>query len=454
MTSAKNGPPDPELPRGPSAKHMSRILELNKAGNSTREISRITKTPRTSVQRTLDRLSQDPTNGVKDNSRNAIEEGKWFKIISHIRDSVLPFYQKELDIRPSLREVLYYLEEEGVVSKTEYGTLKKYTVRARKFSIYCPPGYENYPKLPIDCFEDDTRFVLGYHNELPPEDWTGFIKRHLDYIDSAITKYDGKGIPGVNPGRWFKSDHYVEPWIEKLALGKVFMKFLEGWDVFLAINRGYTSLTFIYNNCERLKEFAATHPGVKIHVRYFGDRDPSGSDMDRYMKETLKLFGLRVDAVENHLEDVVDFKRVAVTEEQIRKYHLPTAPKDEDAEERFDNDSRSEKYAQENGRAVTELESLLASKEKIDAFRKIVIDSMAEFWDEKEYLKFCHDGKIKEYSEDELKEIRDNMYQRLNDSFVTPWKRTLIDNMMINDLVIMLGLHSDWVIWNLIRRAQ
>src|SRR5207244_9339928 len=133
-------------------------LKLNKAGKSTREISRITKTPRTSVQRMLDRLSQDPHNGVKDNSRNVVEEGKWFKIISHIRDSVLPFYQKELDIRPSLREVLYYLEEEGMVSKTEYGTLKKYTVRARKFSIYCPPGYENYPKLPIDCFEDDTRF--------------------------------------------------------------------------------------------------------------------------------------------------------------------------------------------------------------------------------------------------------------------------------------------------------
>ena len=62
--------------------------------------------------------------------------------------------------------------------------------------------------------------------------------------------------------------------------------------------------------------------------------------MDRYMKETLKLFGLRVDAVADHPEDVVDFKRVAITEEQIRKYHLPTAPKDEDAEERFDNDSK------------------------------------------------------------------------------------------------------------------
>src|SRR2546426_9023235 len=109
MASAKNGPPKPELPGGPPTEQSRRILELNRVGNSTRQISRITKTPRTTVQRILDRLSQDPNNCVKDNSRNAVEDGKWFKIISHIRDSVLPFYQKELDIRPSLREVLYYL---------------------------------------------------------------------------------------------------------------------------------------------------------------------------------------------------------------------------------------------------------------------------------------------------------------------------------------------------------
>ncbi|MDQ6669144.1 MAG: hypothetical protein M3Y53_13105 [Thermoproteota archaeon] len=454
MASTKNGPPKPELPSGPPAEQSSRILELNKAGNSTREISRITKTPRTTVQRLLDRLSQDPNNGVKDNSRNAIEEGKWFKIIEHVRDIDLPFYEEELSVKPTLREILYRLEELGILSKTEYGTLKKYTVRARKFSIYYPPGYENYPKLLVDCFEDETRFLLGYHNELPPEDWIGFVKRQLAHIDSDIANYDGKGTPGVNPGHWFRAKHYVEVWLEKLALAKVFLNILNGRDVYLAINRGYSSLTFIYKNCERLKEFAATHPGVKIHVRYFGDRDPSGSDMDRYLKESLKFFGLRVDAKEDHPDDIVDFKRAAITEEQIKKYQLPTAPKDEEAEERFDRDSRSEKYTESNGRAVTELESMLASKEKINAFRIIVTGSVDEFWNKDDYLKNCLDGKIKEYSEDELKDVRDKMYQGINDAFVTPWKTRMVDNMMINDLLSMLGLHSDWVICAILRLAQ
>lgn len=341
----KSGPLGSSSSHGPLSQLDVKILELNRAGKSTRAIARAINKPRTTVQRILDRLSQDPNNGVKDNSRNAIGEGKWFKIIQHICDIDLPFYEKELGIKPTLREILYRLEELGILSKTEYGGLKKYTARARKFSIYCPPMYENYPKSPVDCFEDETRFLLGYHNELPAESWEEFVKHHLTELETAIETYDGIGTPGVNPGRWFKSKHYVEAWLEKLALGKVFLKFLEGRDIFLAINR-YTSLTFIYTNCERIKDFAATHPGVKIHVRYFGDRDPSGSDMDRYMKECLTLFGLIKDIEKKSPDDIVNFERVVITKEQIEKYHLPTAPKDEEAEERFDRDSRSKKYAE------------------------------------------------------------------------------------------------------------
>jgi hypothetical protein len=452
--SLTDGPPSSSSPSGPLSELDRKILELNRSGNPTRAIARAIKKPRTTVQRTLDRLSQDPSNGVKDNSKSAIEEGKWFKLIQHIRDVDLPFYEKELGIKPTLREILYRLEELGLLSKTEYGGLKKYTVRARKLSIYCPPGYENHPKLPVDCFEDETRFLLGYHNELPAESWEEFVKRHLAELETAISTYDGTGTPGVNPGHWFKSRHYVEVWLEKLALGKVFLKFLEGRDIFLAINRGYTSLTFIYTNCERIKGFATTHPGVKIHVRYFGDRDPSGSDMDRYMKECLKLFGLIKDIEKKSPDDIVDFERVAITEEQIERYHLPTAPKDEEAEERFDRDSRSKKYVEKNGRAVTELESMLASTEKIEALRKIVTESVDEFWNEDDYLKNCPNGKIKQYSKDELKNVREEMRQIVTDSFVTPWKKAMIDHMIIDDILSILNLHTAWLNWCVLRIVQ
>jgi hypothetical protein len=454
MEKRKGGPPSSSSHSGPLSELDRKILELNRAGQSTRAIARATKKPRTTVQRRLDNLSQDYRNGVKDNSKNSIEEGKWFKIIQHIRDIDLPFYEKELGVKPTLREILYRLEELGILSKTEYGGLKKYTVRARKFSIYCPPGYESYPKLPVDCFEDETRFLLGYHNELPPESWGEFVKRHLTELETAIETYDGIGMPGVNPGHWFKSKHYVEVWLEKLALGKVFLKFLEGSDIFLAINRGYTSLTFIYISCERIKDFAAMHPGVKIHVRYFGDRDPSGSDMDRYMKECLKLFGLIKDIEKNSPDDIMDFERVAITEEQIERYHLPTAPKDEEAEERFDRDSRSKKYEKKNGRSVTELESMLASKEKIEALRKIVTESVDEFWNKEEYLKNCPDGRIKEYSKGELKNVRQQMHQIVTDSFVIPWKRAMIDHMIIDDMLSMLDLRTAWLNWGVLRILQ
>lgn len=93
---------------------------------------------------------------------------------------------------------------------------------------------------------------------------------------------------------------------------------------------------------------------------------------------------------------------------------------------------------------------MLASKEKIDAFRKIVIGSVDEFWNKDDYLKNCPDGKINEYSEDELKDELDRMYHSVNDSFVTPWRRMIIDHMMINYLLDMLELRSILVIWGIL----
>lgn len=77
----KSGPLGSSSSHGPLSQLDVKILELNRAGKSTRAIARAINKPRTTVQRILDRLSQDPNNGVKDNSRNAIGEGKWFKII-------------------------------------------------------------------------------------------------------------------------------------------------------------------------------------------------------------------------------------------------------------------------------------------------------------------------------------------------------------------------------------
>lgn len=85
---------------------------------------------------------------------------------------------------------------------------------------------------------------------------------------------------------------------------------------------------------------------------------------------------------------------------------------------------------------------MLASKEKIEALRKIVTQSVDEFWNEDDYLKNCPGGKIKQYSKDKLKNLRQEKHQIVTDSFVLPWKRAMIDHVIIDDMLSILDLHT------------
>ena len=68
----------------------------------------------------------------------------------------------------------------------------------------------------------------------------------------------------------------------------------------------------------------------KIHILYFGDVDPSGEDIQRDIEDKLKQYG-----VSN-----IDFKRIALTEDQITEFKLPEAL-DAKTLEKLNNDTRS-----------------------------------------------------------------------------------------------------------------
>jgi hypothetical protein len=80
--------------------------------------------------------------------------------------------------------------------------------------------------------------------------------------------------------------------------------------------KGFSSISFIHSNIERLKSYAKD--GKEIHIRYFGDLDPSGENIEEVILERIKSFKINVD-----------FKRVAITEQQIRRFKLPENPNPE-----------------------------------------------------------------------------------------------------------------------------
>jgi hypothetical protein len=190
----------------------------------------------------------------------------------------------------------YTLVDLGMLLKTEanYGALNKASVRWRE----CGP-------IPIDSFADHTGTIIKNFDDRyksPKE----FVRVGIGYLEDAENLYS---IP-----LWYKQPHYVEIWLEKNAVVGTFESIVEDLEVVVVPNRGHSSVTFINDNIQNLKDKQAE--GKKIHILYFGDEDPSGEEMDKVYRRKFAEYGLFN----------VDFKRIAVTKDQKERFNLQTDP--------------------------------------------------------------------------------------------------------------------------------
>jgi hypothetical protein len=276
----------------------------------------------------------------------------WHKVIEHVGEEYAWF--KERGIKPSLRTMFYRLVSKEIIPNTEqaYKSLSKATVKARIDG-----------KLPWDIFSDEGRLVI---DDSIKEYRTieHYVQSIINYLNNAHRHYT---IP-----RWFNQPHYVEIWIEKHALKDTFLSFLEDRQVIVAVNKGYAGWSFLYENCKRLQKIKAS--GKEIHILYFGDFDPSGDDMDRHLNQALSQFDL----------SDIDLQRVAVTQKQIEKFHLPPVPNSDDTLDKVKRDTRTNGFIEKYGKLyVVELDALLAIVP--DEFKTMVQESVDQFFDEDIY---------------------------------------------------------------------
>jgi hypothetical protein len=111
---------------------------------------------------------------------------------------------------------------------------------------------------------------------------------------------------------WEDTTEYVEIWCEKDALAGVIYPVTSLYDVPLMVTRGFSSETFCYEAVD-----ARSGDDRPYHVYYLGDFDRAGQDAARSLEEKLRRFG-RDENIE------IVFEQVAVTEQQIEKWKLPT----------------------------------------------------------------------------------------------------------------------------------
>ena len=119
---------------------------------------------------------------------------------------------------------------------------------------------------------------------------------------------------------WSSAPVYVEVWCESRSIAGVIEGTCQELAVSLYPAGGFTSLSLGYQSAEYINDM--TQEGKKpAVVIYIGDYDPAGVLIDRKVQEEL----------ERHLHPNVylDFRRIAITPEQIAEMDLPTKPRNE-----------------------------------------------------------------------------------------------------------------------------
>jgi hypothetical protein len=306
---------------------------------------------------------------------------------------------------PTLRGLFYILVSLNVLENTpnKYDYLSKFTARARENSekrseIRYRNGdsyvyeFKEEEVLPIDCFADNVRQIIDIHDNY--ETAEEFFERGTDYYVKDIS--ENYKVP-----RWYKQPHYVEVWVEKDAMAGTLNSIINipgKREVRIVPTRGQESVTFAWEHIQRLrlKQFE----GKKIHIRYFGDCDPSGEAIEQ---ELIK----KLTEPPYSLYDI-DFKRVGVTNEQRIRFKL-ILNKDPKTMEKLKRDSNRfafmEKYNLESEDDLFQIEVDALEAIAPEEFERLVLESVDEFFDEDIYKENLKDREISPTEED-FKKLR------------------------------------------------
>jgi hypothetical protein len=115
---------------------------------------------------------------------------------------------------------------------------------------------------------------------------------------------------------WADAEYRCEVWVESRSIASVLIADCNELAVDLYPCAGFSSLSFIHEAATQTNSLDDDRP---LCVLYVGDFDPAGVLIDRALERELR----------EHLNADIDltFSRIAINEDQIAKYDLPTKPR-------------------------------------------------------------------------------------------------------------------------------
>lgn len=284
-------------------------------------------------------------------------------------------------IVPTLRAMFYALVSLEVIpnSQSYYKTLSEFTARARRGGI-----------LPIDCFADNSRGIIQDFDDRY-QTLDQYISRGINHLRNAQSYYF-ETIP-----RWTNQPHYVEIWTEKDAMVATLRSILMGKQIRIAPIKGYDSVSNENKNINRLR--TKIQQGKEIHIRYFGDLDPTGEHIEEIVNTRFTEYGIA---------EYVDFKRVAIADEHIDEFNLPRNP-DPEVLKKLQRDPRAKSFIAKHGELFqVEVDALQAYAPQ--QFRTMVLESISPF-----YHQNIYDKLLAEHSTEEINRLVQKRILELQD---------------------------------------
>lgn len=214
---------------------------------------------------------------IKGDRRTAVE-------MEHLEEGLVRIVEEEQPT--TVRHVFYKAVAAGLIPKTEEaykGTIVRLLTRLRRAG-----------SIPYRSISDNTRWTLGV--------------RSYGSASEGVASF----AQNYRRNLWAEADARVEIWCEKDAVAGILSDTASAWCVPVMVFRGYSSVSYLYTLAEDIRAH-----GLPTFVYYFGDHDPSGVDVERFVTKTVR---------EMVPEAAIYVQRQAVTPEQIEALGLPTRP--------------------------------------------------------------------------------------------------------------------------------
>jgi len=149
------------------------------------------------------------------------------------------------------------------------------------------------------------------HGDIVDHTWSGYHTPTFSCAEDFVRRM--AGYYRVN--LWAQSDWHREVWAESRSIAGVLQEDCEDLAVSLYPRGGFSSLSLAYEAAEQMRQ-----QGKPVKIFYIGDYDPAGVLIDVALEHELR----------KHLIDWdLDFRRIAITKEQIAEYDLPGKPRKE-----------------------------------------------------------------------------------------------------------------------------